>query len=371
LRIILHTGWRKTGTSAIQHLLYNNRALLRDAFSINYPEAGLFGRAHHLGGWILLGKSAPRRIRRPGTRPLARGGGFAEMLAETADTGCSTMLVSSEVLSQGDPSLPARLAEVLGGHRVEVIAYVRRQDRYIEARYNQRIKDGRLKVGLGEFTRDYLARPSLDYHEHFRRWAEAFGRESLKIRLYERAAFREGDVRRDLLDAIGIGDGALSFEEGQRNASLNFASVEFLRRLNSVPRAAIRRRHVLRFLEQRKGGSLDHTSLYAPAERRAVMEHYRESNRRFAAEFLGRDDVFEIPASELEREAGLDRAYGEEQFLDMLAFVLPRVVALPAGAGLRKKRKKDGGGARKGGKGRKGRKGKGRKRAPADAAARR
>jgi hypothetical protein len=340
LKVILHIGCRKTGTTAIQYLLYTNRALLRERHRINYPERGLMKmRAHHAAAWALLGRDDPQR---PGLAPGA--GAFADMLRETEERGCGTMLVSSEVLSQGDPAAPARIAGAFAPHEVEIIAYARRQDRYIEARHNQRIKSGRTKMRLGEFVDDHLARNALDYHDYFRRWAAAVGRERLKVRVYERDAFRQRDVRRDFLDAAGIPEDGLAFEEGTRNTSLGFGAIQLLERLGAVDLEQPGRRRLTRLLERYGEKTGDHTSLLAPAERRAILEHYRESNRRFAREFLGVDTVFEMPAAEEAREAQLDRSFGEERFLDMLSFILPRLLSPAAGGknGPRKKRKKDG-----------------------------
>jgi hypothetical protein len=234
-------------------------------------------------------------------------------------------VASSEVLSQ--PGVLKQLEQVLQGHEVEVVTYVRRQDRYIEARYNQRVKDGRLTIGLEEFAATQVDGAALDYHEHFRQWAEAFGRDSVRIRLYERERFPQGDVRRDFLQAIGLDPQGLDFEEGMRNVSLNFAGVEFLRRFNSVSSARIRRRYLLRVLDEFDAGPQAHSSLLAPQARQDLVERFREPNRRLARAFLGTDSVFEISDAEMEKESRLDREYGEEQFLEMLAFVVPRLLA--------------------------------------------
>jgi len=326
MKVILHTGWRKTGTSAIQHFLYMNRTRLRERRTILYPEAGLFGRAHHLAGWKLLGRGPRGWAERAGrSSSFQREGGFAEMIREARDAGCRALVASSEVLSQ--PGILEKLKEALRGHEVEVISYVRRQDRYIEARYNQQIKDGRLAIPLDEFAASQVGGEGLDYHAHFRQWADAFGRDSLKIRLYERDRFQQGDVRRDFLDAIGLDPGGLEFEEGMRNVSLNFAGVEFLRRLNRVLGKRVRRRYLLRVLDEFDAGPRAHSSLLAPQARRVIVERFGDSNRRLARDFLGADGVFEISEAEIAKESRLEHGYGEEQFLEMLAFVVPRLLA--------------------------------------------
>jgi hypothetical protein len=372
MKVILHIGWHKTGTSAIQYLLHVNRALLREKWRLNYPEAGIYDRrAHHVAAWKLIPRfdSLMRRMghaETPGSTEL-----FRAMLRETAERGCTAMLISSEVLSQIQDYDLARLAEAFEGNTVEIVGYVRRQDRYLESRYNQWVKGRRrLSVGIMPFAQDFLGTKALDYHDHFGRWAAVFGRESLKVRLYDRASLRRGDVRLDFIDALGIEEHGLDFEDEPRNVSLTFSGVQFLRRFNSIPLDAGRRRHVLRALDEHAGKHPGHTSLFLPHERLAIMDEFRESNRLFARAFLGREEAFEIPASELEREAGLDRTFGEEQFLEMLAFVLPRVLALPGGADPRRKSGKDARKARKRRKARgrkaKGKRARGRKRPPAE-----
>jgi hypothetical protein len=321
MRIIVHTGWRKTGTSAIQRLLHANQDLLRERYSINYPEAGLAGHAHHVAGWKLLGRLPPPWQKIDETSPRWRQARFADMIEETAKRGCTTLLVSSETLS--GLAEPRALAQALGERTAEIVAYVRRQDRYIEARYNQQVKDGRAKAGLAQFAEASLA--GLDYHDHFQRWVAVFGRANVKVRVYERSAFRQGDVRLDFLDAIGIEERGLAFSEGLANESLGYSAVQFMRRFNPNLRNGAERRRVARLLERWTAAHPDHKSLLAPEQRCAIMERVRESNARLAREFLGLEDVFRIGAAELAAEAGLDRHFDEKSYLRMEGYVLPRL----------------------------------------------
>jgi hypothetical protein len=333
MKVIVHIGWHKTGTSAIQYLLHANRRLLRERWRLNYPEAGIYQRrAHHVAGWRLMPRLEPMTRRMghgdaPGSEAL-----FRAMLEETADLGCTTMLVSSETFSQVQDYEPRRLADIFKGHSLEIVGYVRRQDRYLESRYNQWVKGRRrLKIGAMQLATSFLSTNSLDYHDHFRRWAAAVGGDNVKARIYDRAALRGGDVRLDFLDTLGIPEQGLALEDEPRNVSLNFPGVQFLRRLNSVALDQAHRRRMLRALEEHARKYPDHSSLFLPEERLAIVGQFRESNRSFAREFLGRDDVFEIQPAELEAEAKLDRQYGEERFLDMLRFVLPRLFSAGGG----------------------------------------
>jgi hypothetical protein len=333
MRVIAHIGWHKTGTTAIQYVLHSNRRLLRERWRLNYPETGIYERrAHHIACWKLMPRLEPmlRRMghgNTPDSEAL-----FRAMLEETRDLGCTSMLISSETLSQIQDYEPQRLAGIFKGHSLEIVGYVRRQDRYLESRYSHLVKGRRrLKTGVMRFAQHFLSTNALDYGDHFRRWAAAVGRENLKVRVYDRAILRGGDVRLDFLDALGIHEEGLVLEGEPRNISLDFSGVQFLSRLNSVALDRAHRRRMLRALEEHAREHPDHSSLLSPEQRLAIVEQFRESNRSFAREFLERDDVFEIHPAELEAEAKLDRQYGEERFLGMLRFVLPRLFSTGGG----------------------------------------
>ncbi len=90
MELILHIGYSKTGTSAIQDFLYRNRKMLLRRYGILYPDIYIFDKAHHLFAWSLTSK--PEEI----TVDLDPEHIFLSILDEAARTKSKIILISSE-----------------------------------------------------------------------------------------------------------------------------------------------------------------------------------------------------------------------------------------------------------------------------------
>ena len=121
VKIVLHIGRHKTGSTAIQNFLFENRQVLLNRFGVLYPETGLIMGAHHLAAWSL---------QEPLTSPWALSIGFHEqaeelfpgIFQEAKTAGASTLLLSSEAFLS--ISSLDRLACLLRGHELCVIVYI-------------------------------------------------------------------------------------------------------------------------------------------------------------------------------------------------------------------------------------------------------
>jgi hypothetical protein len=328
MKVFLHIGWHKTGTTALQKFLHRNRHALREQCGFDYPDSGLYNVAHNLLPWSL----SPARFKRANGVDLAAPAVLVEdMLREASGRGLERLIVSSESFSVlGRPQLEP-LAQSLRGHEVVVVAYVRRQDRYLESVYNQIVRDDlqRCSVPFDEFLRTQLERPRLDYGVYFRRWTAIFGRPNVQVRLYDRKALCAGDIRRDFCRLVGLEADRLAFKDTEDNPSLDFESVNFLAHMNAVELPQATRDDLLRILKER-AASAGPSSLLSPEQRREVVGRFREANRRFAADYLDAPDAFELRQDELAQDAQADFSYGLARFVATLAEVLPR---LTGGAG--------------------------------------
>lgn len=115
MKAVLHIGLHKTGTTFIQHAAHSSREDLK-ASGIHYHPSEFEG--HHREAWDLL---------RGGTR------GIETMVRAARDSGCATMLVSSEDLESllFRPDVTTRLIETLASHGIadaEFVIHVRRPD---------------------------------------------------------------------------------------------------------------------------------------------------------------------------------------------------------------------------------------------------
>lgn len=323
--IYLHIGWHKTGSTAVQKFLFQNRQALRERLGIHYPSAGLDKVAHNFPAWALQ----PRRTRMLKEMGFKRNpeGLIREMIEEAARLQAKAVLISSEEFSPIERYSLEKLARGFEGHRVIVIAYVRRQDEHIESTYNQMVKYWRSRYAkpLAPYVAAHMKAEKLNYHYHFGRWAEVFGKDSLRIRIYDRRQFPGRDARRDFCRVIGLAEDGLAFEDGDTNESLDYDSVCFLSRFNVVPLTVEQHHRVVAALRSYARENPARSNLLLDLrDRLRIAARFAESNRLFAREFFGRDEVFD-PVDET-ADGPAPGSFDEQRFLEMLSFVLPRLL---------------------------------------------
>jgi hypothetical protein len=192
MRLILHAGTHKTGTTSIQKALADNRGRLCKQGLI-YPDGGAaFGRdskSHHLFAHALTG-SDPM-----GRRKAEIFLNSARSLASSGDT----ILISSEPVyrhvAAHDPSAgPAdywtlrrqyleTLAGVLRGFDVTVLLYFRERASFAESMFLELVRKGH---GVGTFQ-EFLARDEhrYDYERQLELFSEIFA--TVRVESYEAA----------------------------------------------------------------------------------------------------------------------------------------------------------------------------------------
>ena len=278
MRIFLHIGRGKTGTTTIQQTLHANADRLRER-GILYPATGrLPNAAHHEWAWTLR-KLADEP---DGTANVDLGALIAALNEEIEEYDPRTLLLSSEVLSRATSCgvLVENLAQV--SEDISVIAFVRRQDSYLEAIYAQEVRTGFTRDEPAEFLAGLLEDGYLDHLRALSPWADALGWDRIAVQPYE------PDV--SVVDSL--------------NTLLAFAGVDF--ELERIPwkneRPSRRALEMLRAMPPERRGLKLFSSLiaglesWAPVdseppgwehfwtneERQAVLDRYSDSNQRLA-----------------------------------------------------------------------------------------
>lgn len=219
-QLILHIGSHKTGTTAIQHWIAANRDILArrgiaDMCSGDEPNA------HGFLTWDEPGPIFPKGFR------LDNPARFAEALkAIPADR----VIVSSENFSFFvEGKAIARLAKVVKPlfDEVVVLCYLRRQDRHAVSHHMEGARPGRPPEwelwghGFGALPQvNPMQALYLDYNKRLAKWEKAFGREALRVRVYDRSVLTGGDIVTDFLDTLGI-DGSDCTRPETVNTSLD------------------------------------------------------------------------------------------------------------------------------------------------------
>ena len=318
-RYVIHIGYGKTGTTALQRFLAANRASLRK-HGIVYPEFWRDGVAVGIDNHNVLG------------RALDNAGGWPRLSAKecfrqfeaqrTAETGCHTVLLSGETILGRPFPYPgaeafqkaqhekiSKLRELVTGHDTRILVYLRRQDHWVESSLNQNIKyGGILRGGAGWSNEEYLeiSAPRLDYAAVLDQWAAQFGAENIDVGVFEKGQLVNGNIIDDVLNRFGLTrhDGFEVPETNVRteNPALSRDVVEVKRMLNRVSRPKYEERFLAEALmEVSRDMAADDQARSYPiidtSTRRALLDRYADANRDVARRYLGRADgvLFEEP----------------------------------------------------------------------------
>jgi hypothetical protein len=207
--------------------------------------------------------------------------------------------------------------------QVKIVLVVRRQDRVVEAAYEQGVK----MMGRKDPVRKQRYKKSMDWFELSSSWAEAFSPENVQIHCFDETAASRGLIVSKIFEAVDDNLAALAARTaGQQNpapANLPADLLEFKRLANRAGAP-----DVLPLLERAAAQGFGSAPFRLDrAAAKAVLEIYRDSNRKVARDFLGRKgDLFDqrdlernIPGADytgklpVETIAGLFALYMQER----------------------------------------------------------
>jgi hypothetical protein len=202
VRVVLHIGTDKTGSTSIQNTVFLNRKWLL-AHSIYVPETGLGEGNGHAG---LL-----RQMEDGALAQLA-----AELLA-ASEAGYAQALLSWEGMSSlwfGRKHI-RRLMSALGGFQVHVLVYLREQAEVIQSGHLQRVKRNMNLIDIAAIEHPRTLRerfralaalrnPNRNYYRLLRPWQRCIPGATFSVRIYSRAQLHGGDVVSDFLDQLKV-----------------------------------------------------------------------------------------------------------------------------------------------------------------------
>lgn len=237
MKLILHIGTEKTGSTSIQQALAADREALA-ARGILYPR--LFGRPNHTQLAIAAADPNPNNVQqlvelqRQGVDHPGYQARLAECLREEKASGrFDQMIVSSEHFHSRltKPDAIQRLFHILGiaPQDTRIVVYLRRQDRLAVSHYSTKLK-------LGSTDEIFQVGKELPYYFCFDRllanWAGFVDPSRISVRLFEMGRMTGGDVVSDFYDVAGLG--LAPSRQPRANRSLSQQQALFLRRFNDI-----------------------------------------------------------------------------------------------------------------------------------------
>lgn len=287
MKLILHIGMMKTGTTALQSFLHANRAWLGER-GIAYPSIRLTDSHRYWGRRVVRYpidapkfRDAPAYFERHVARPARAAG--AETLVVSYE-GLWSLACKPETVERG-----ASIAQVVAGHDVSVVAYVRRQDLWFESLYNQGIKVGDENRSFDAFLEHY-DREGWGDLERGLAWWRQFS-DDIRVRVYERGQVE--DVVADFVGMLGIDSLAGARAPRLKNERVNTELLEPLRSVRTRTRSpfwAFAGTSLATRISRVQGRSSKR--LLTRERAQAIVERYRDSNALVAQRYLGRDRLF-------------------------------------------------------------------------------
>jgi hypothetical protein len=221
--LYLHIGRHKTGTTAIQTFLNANRGVLRDlGFLYPVPQAHTY--AHHD---VVFALDHQHTGRRPVTPSEDIGIADLSLFRQSLDHA-PNVIVSSEGFQNLDPHW---VSAVFPPGETTIVVYLREQLDYLLSSYAEQIQS----AAIVDTFEDYACSWHVDYEAFLAKWADVFGIEHIRPRVYDREQLTGKDVIRDFLEAIGVprSDRFASISTGS-NVSLTYLLILLKTLLNRL-----------------------------------------------------------------------------------------------------------------------------------------
>lgn len=303
MRLVLHIGTEKTATTTLQHFLYHNRAALA-ARGVDLSDACGSPNNRRLAAYCQPKARFDNFFQTRGIRTIAEKEAFfaafeTDFKAEVAGLQGDTLILTSEHLHSRlvDRASVEKLHDLLAPlfSEIRVICYFREQAAVAKSLYSTAIKGGKSEDFAGFLEGCIPENHRYNYHSSFSLWADLFGKEALVARLFDKTAFKGGDICADFLDqACGFEMDGFEPVGANQNESLGAHGLMLGRITNRthpryLPDGSVNplRKALAQTLEATDLAGQGVLGFEAAEE---VHARFDESNRAFARAFLGRED---------------------------------------------------------------------------------
>jgi hypothetical protein len=259
VRLIIHIGTHKTGTTALQQFLHANREpLAASGFHYATPPHGI-QHSNLVANALNVGESRVVRAFLTKHLEVARRRGAHTILVSAENFYAMSVLSAMQrrqvcANSVGrDRALIETLQSLMpkGIATSQIVCYFRRPDRYAESLYSQHVKRGIIFDGTFDDLLPII-KPALLYNKNIRLWSDVFGKENCVVRLYELVgADIAGDFTRNVINIDDIG--YFSDKRNPANQRVSRDVLEFKRLKNSTARFNERdiERTILRLVDEK------------------------------------------------------------------------------------------------------------------------
>lgn len=293
--VYIHIGAPKTATSTLQAILAKNDRVLRRQ-GVLYPHSCRHASAHHPLICDLIEQYSGHRMPDMWYGGVARGSSWSALGEELARAGdAHTAIVSSELFFGQARHIEGMLEDIrsaLPGHRLRVVAYLRRQDQMYGSFYNQDVKGTRQWYHSAYQFYETHQLFQRDYHSLLSAWGEALGKDNVLIRPFDPSRWFQGDIVQDFCRLTGIPP--LEAGNLESNESLGHNQLYIKRCLNRVGFDKALNEQVVALLQQLCPEQPARNVLYVNKKLYRKYRHeWLQTNAVLAQDFLAGEPLFD------------------------------------------------------------------------------
>jgi hypothetical protein len=232
--LILHVGFHKSGTSALQESFSAQRAELK-GLGIWYPDIGR--KAHHRIAWALTQKPWGWKTRGGQVTPFRH---FTSLVRKINSSKHQRVLLSSEFFSELTIDQIQKIAGSVKNREIKILFTLRPLVKVLSSSYQQYLKYG-TKVDYVEWLYSVLDEPGVSkvnptfWKRHLHgdvvsRWAKVFGTDAVTVLIADES--RPEFLFEGLNSYLGLSQGLLKAQETGSNRSLSLEEIALLLELN-------------------------------------------------------------------------------------------------------------------------------------------
>lgn len=194
MKIFLHIGTHRTGSTSIQRFLASARDILARN-GVLYPQTGRpdtdwsnqYG--HHRLAYAAK------------TSDSFNHGLWQSLVREIENFRGNKVIISSEEFEQCNKKECKKIAQILSGHTIRIILYLRPPLELLRSKYRNRQKMGTCTVSFHEFAQRIA--PQCNYLRLLTRWQECGESVSADIRLFDKVKKSPG-LEASFAETVGI-----------------------------------------------------------------------------------------------------------------------------------------------------------------------
>jgi len=233
-QLILHVGFHKSGTSALQETFAAQRDELQQA-GVLYPSIGK--KAHHRIAWALTQKAWGWKKRGGEVTSFKH---FTRMARLINRSKSPKIVLSSEFFSELTPEKIQVIASTIKNREVKVLFTLRPLAKLLGSSYQQYLKYG-IKADYVEWLHSVLDEPGVSkinptfWQRHMHgdvvaRWVQVFGQDNVTVLIADEQ--RPEFLYESFNKYLGLGPGFLKAQSTGSNRSLSLEEVSLLLELN-------------------------------------------------------------------------------------------------------------------------------------------